>query len=100
MCLHRFTDSYTCDCDDGWQNVGAANTPCTVRGCLSGLVCENGGICVPGSGVTPDHCDCLPGFLGDECACEYIANDFVLSSAFGKNVYNFVPRAYFMFTDK
>ena len=70
-----------------------------MRECLSGLVCQNGGICVPGSGVTPDHCDCLPGFLGDECACEYIANYFVLSSAFGKNVYNFVTRAHFMFTD-
>ena len=61
---------YICDCNDGWTNeAGSPTGHCVVRECESGLACQNGGICVAAHGVTPDHCDCVPGFTGDLCQC-------------------------------
>ncbi|XP_070569386.1 epidermal growth factor-like protein 7 [Ptychodera flava] len=48
-------------CCDGWENL--VNGVCTTPICSPG--CENGGKC-----VSPNVCDCQPGFFGPRCSEE------------------------------
>ena len=60
--------SHRCECQSGWANsLNDPQLPCDVRQCVGGLTCQHGGICVPESGNVPEHCDCEPGFGGDQC---------------------------------
>ena len=78
------SDTYTCTCESGWTNSGATTEPCVTRVCGGGLTCQNGGTCIPADAPTPAHCDCVPGYIGDNC--ESTSSPHVLFCSFGQFV--------------